>query len=105
MTAHIPGRSLRPAELIRLQRGLTQRAVAASAGMTESSLYHIEHGRRWPGPDAIARLAVALGVPPEELVVALLRGWMIEHRPARSKGSGAPGQPQGGQPQGLPLRR
>ena len=85
MTTLAAGHPPRPAELIRLQRGMTQRAVAAAAGMTENSLYHIEHGRRWPDPPVIVRLAKALGVPHEDLVVALLHGWLAEHRPARPK--------------------
>jgi transcriptional regulator with XRE-family HTH domain len=92
MMTRVARRPPRPAELIRLQRGMTQRAAAASAEMSESTLYNIEHGRRWPAPAAIVRLAGALGVSAEELAVALLRGWLIEHRPARPKASREPGQ-------------
>ena len=91
IAAFTVARTPRPAELIRLQLGMTQRAAAAAAGMTVNTLYHIERGRRWPAPDAIVRLAGALGVPPEELAVALLRGWRLEHRPP-AKGTAVSGR-------------
>jgi hypothetical protein len=49
--------------------------------MTESALYHIERGRSWPEADAIVRLAGVLCLAPEELVAAMMRGWLLEHRP------------------------
>jgi len=83
------GKPPRPVVLLRLQRGMTQRAVAASAGLTVNALYHIERGRRWPTPPSIVKLAAALDVQVEFLVAAVFRGWLTEHGLA---------QPEGGHP-------
>jgi transcriptional regulator with XRE-family HTH domain len=58
----------------RLTRGLTQRQVAADAGMTVDSIGRIELGGAAVGVQerTIYRLASALGVPPSELTPELV---------------------------------
>ena len=68
-----------PVEWLRFQRGMTRSAVARAAGLDRTHLYRIERSRLWPSPEVILRLAAALGVDPEELLKALLRGWLIKH--------------------------
>jgi transcriptional regulator with XRE-family HTH domain len=68
-----------PVEWLRLQRGVTRIAVAEAASLDRHYLYRIERSRLWPSPGVILRLAGALGVDPEVLVAALLRGWLIKH--------------------------
>jgi transcriptional regulator with XRE-family HTH domain len=79
MTASIAGRPPLPAELLRLQRGITRRAVAEATGLDATALYRIEKGHAWPMPPTILRLAAALSLSAEEMAVALLRGWLIQH--------------------------
>jgi len=68
-----------PAELLRLQRGITRRAVAEATGVDANALYRIEKGQAWPMPTTIVRLAAALDVPAEEMAVALLQGWLLQN--------------------------
>jgi transcriptional regulator with XRE-family HTH domain len=75
----LAGRPPLPAELLRLQRGITRRAVAEAMGLDVCALYRIEKGQAWPMPSTILRLAAALDVPAEEMAVALLRGWLSQH--------------------------
>jgi transcriptional regulator with XRE-family HTH domain len=70
---------------MRLQRGVTRSAVADAAKLARYYLYRIERGLLWPSPGVILRLAGALGVDPEVLVTALLRGWLIKHGLAQSE--------------------
>lgn len=52
---------------LRKARGLSQKALAISAGMDQSYVAGLEHGRRPPPRDRqIARLAQALQASPEE---------------------------------------
>uniref|UniRef100_A0A6M3LJ53 Putative DNA binding, helix-turn-helix domain containing protein n=1 Tax=viral metagenome TaxID=1070528 RepID=A0A6M3LJ53_9ZZZZ len=55
---------------IRLARGLSQRDVATSCGWSESGmmLSHVEAGRRLPASPALVRLAMALGVTPNDIL-------------------------------------
>lgn len=46
---------------LRIERGLTQEALALDADVATSHLSRIEQGKRKPSEDALARLAVALG--------------------------------------------
>jgi transcriptional regulator with XRE-family HTH domain len=64
---------------------MSQRAVAAAAGLNHQTLYRIEQSRVWPTASTIVRLAGALDVDPEELVVALLRGWFIKQGLTRTE--------------------
>jgi transcriptional regulator with XRE-family HTH domain len=61
----ILGRNVRAA---RLQRGLSQEAVALEAEMKRGYVSDLERGTRNPGVKAIARLARALGVSPRDLL-------------------------------------
>jgi transcriptional regulator with XRE-family HTH domain len=47
----------------RTQRGLTQKGLAASCGLTQSDISKIESGERYPTPPQIARFARELGIP------------------------------------------
>ena len=53
---------------LRLERGLSQEALAAEAGLAMRHLGRIERGQANPTLDVLERLAVALRVPPLELV-------------------------------------
>lgn len=55
----------------RLAAGLTLEDVASQVGVTPGALSHIESGRRLPYPQNAARIAEVLGLPAEELLVAL----------------------------------
>jgi transcriptional regulator with XRE-family HTH domain len=61
----ILGRNVRAA---RLQRGLSQEAVALEAEMKRGYVSDLERGTRNPSVKAIARLARALGVSPRDLL-------------------------------------
>ena len=61
----ILGRNVRAA---RLQRGLSQEAVALEAEMKRGYVSDLERGKRNPSVKAIARLARALGVSPRDLL-------------------------------------
>ena len=51
----------------RAARGLSQRALAARAGVGTSTVLRIEHGATHPRPHVARRLAAALGLPPEQV--------------------------------------
>jgi len=79
VTTAIAGRPPLPAELLRLQRGITRRAVTEATGVDANALYRIEKGHAWPTPPTIVRLAAALDLPVEEMAIALLRGWLLQN--------------------------
>jgi transcriptional regulator with XRE-family HTH domain len=56
-----------PAKVWREKRGLSQRALAAEAGIGNSYLAEIEKGRKAGSDNALRKLAAVLLVPPEEL--------------------------------------
>lgn len=58
-----------PVRVWREKRSLSQRALAASAGVTPSYLAEIETGRKPGSVDAMGKLARALGVRIDDLVV------------------------------------
>ena len=58
---------------LRLRAGLSQAALAGKAGATQSYIARVEAGTVDPGTDMIARLAAALGVPPDVVFVAVRR--------------------------------
>jgi ribosome-binding protein aMBF1 (putative translation factor) len=57
-----------PVRVWRGKRGLTQRALAAAAGVAASYLADIENGRKPGSADALSRLARALGVSMDDLM-------------------------------------
>src|ERR1700683_4289472 len=49
------------------ETGLTQRQLAARAGLSVAALRDFEqYRRRWPRPDSLAALAAALGLDPDQ---------------------------------------
>lgn len=57
----------------RLDAGLTQVALAARVGLSESTVRRLEHGRRSPSRLTVNRLTDALGLPDE------VRDALLEH--------------------------
>jgi transcriptional regulator with XRE-family HTH domain len=64
------GDSLRKA---RLDLGLSQDALAATAGLHHTHISLLERGKRDPTLETLVRLARALGVTPGELIAQLQR--------------------------------
>jgi transcriptional regulator with XRE-family HTH domain len=52
----------------RLRRLLTQRELAATAGLTQATVQRIETGQQRARISTVRRLAEALGVDPRELI-------------------------------------
>ena len=52
----------------RLQRFLTQRELAAKAGVTQATVHRIESGAARARISTIRKLAEALGIAPQELI-------------------------------------
>jgi DNA-binding XRE family transcriptional regulator len=57
-----------PLKVWRKKRGITQRALAAAAGMQPGYLAEIETGRKPGSADALRRISAALNVPMEHLI-------------------------------------
>jgi len=55
----------------RHERGLTLEGLAKLVGVTPGALSHIESGRRLPSPSNAVAIADALGIPREEILLAL----------------------------------
>lgn len=53
---------------VRLSRGMTQAQLAERAEVSEAYVGRLERGRAAPGVDLVARLAVALGTTPGDLL-------------------------------------
>ncbi len=53
---------------IRRSKGLSQRALAKSSGVSPSSIYEVENGRRKANPSTLRKLADALGVEVVDLL-------------------------------------
>jgi len=53
---------------LRLERTMTQRELAAKAGITHDAISMIEHGKRQGRPSTVRKLAEALGVEPREIL-------------------------------------
>lgn len=51
----------------RCERGWTQAAIAATAGITRPQLANIEAGRSWPSVETFAHLCRAIGVRMDEM--------------------------------------
>ena len=57
-----------PSRLVteRRRKGLSQKQVAGRASLQQASLCAYEKGRKWPNPEHVTRIAVALGLTDEE---------------------------------------
>lgn len=64
----------------RLRRGLTQAAVAASAGVPVQTVSQIENGRQQPWPVLRTRLAALFGVAESELFADIDHGYALLRR-------------------------
>jgi transcriptional regulator with XRE-family HTH domain len=58
----------RKLRMLRAERGLTLRQVAALTGVAKETLSDLERGRRRPHDVTLAKLAEGYGVPLEELI-------------------------------------
>ena len=56
-------------ERLRRERGLSQEKLALAAELNRTFVWRIERGEQNPSLDSLFRLAEALGVAPEDLVV------------------------------------
>ncbi len=88
MSPRIVGRTLRS---LRAARRLTQVELAERVQVSQAYLAHLERGRKdAPSMDVLLRLAAALGVAPEALLLkddparALLR--LVRRTPSKRKG-------------------
>lgn len=76
---------------VRMQRGLTQAAMAELAGVSASAISQAERGQRGLSVDTLVRLAAGLGVTLDELVIGSrgagyrIRGRMAPHRGGASR--------------------
>ena len=52
----------------RQRKFMTQQELADAMGTTKANISRLENGRQTPFPSTIKRLAVALGVAPDDLV-------------------------------------
>ena len=75
----------------RLARGLTQKAVAATAGVGGPHLSKVEAGREQPGRELLVRVAEVLGLDADELLLAagMLPGWAATRAGADPVGAAA----------------
>jgi transcriptional regulator with XRE-family HTH domain len=55
-------------EKLRLEKGLSQRALAKRSGVAPATVYELENGRRKPNPSTLRKLAEALEVEVKELM-------------------------------------
>jgi transcriptional regulator with XRE-family HTH domain len=74
------GRRLRE---VRVERGITQRALARAAGISMVAAAALEHGACEPDLSTVARIARVLDVPPRDLVEDEPRGLPAAERLAR----------------------
>lgn len=71
----------------RLQRGMSQRQLAAVSGISNSEISRIEAGERSnPSPGVLRLLASALGVPYEEILAEA--GYLADDRKSRGAQAG-----------------
>lgn len=54
---------------IRQERGITQKALAEMAGVSQPYVHDLENGNRGISKETLRRFADALGVPPESLKI------------------------------------
>lgn len=55
---------------LRLQKGLSQLALATQAGMAHNFINDIENGRKWVSPETIAKIVSTLGAEPYQLFLS-----------------------------------
>ena len=55
----------------RLDRGMTQAALAKSVGIDRTYIASIEAGKRWPAEETLVAILAALGVTPEDAITEL----------------------------------
>jgi transcriptional regulator with XRE-family HTH domain len=60
---------------IRTSRMLTQERLSKLSGVSRESIYRLEGGRRGALPDTLWKLALTLGVSPEELTYGQHHTW------------------------------
>ena len=53
---------------IRLSKGLSQKALGRKTAITQAAISRIESGLQEPGYRNVLRIALALGVDPEDLI-------------------------------------
>src|SRR5258706_4097051 len=76
---------------LRHARGLTQEALARSAGLPRSTIANLESGGGNPSLAVLVKVATKLGVPIDELLAsprAKVRKWLAADLPSRSQGRG-----------------
>lgn len=76
-----------PVKVWREKRGLSQRALAAQAGIGNSYLAEIEKDRKPGSDDALRKLAAVLHVPPDEINARRYRTRDPEYGPVMLRGS------------------
>ena len=59
---------------LRQQRVLTLRELEERSGVAYNTIWHLENGKREAQPRTIRKLAAALRVDPEELVLVRVEG-------------------------------
>jgi transcriptional regulator with XRE-family HTH domain len=80
---------------LREQRQMSREALAEAAGISASYLYEVERGLKRPSTDVLAKLAMALGMLPSQ---------MLEHI-ERQTPPRAPGQPRAVYAMAVPAAR
>lgn len=56
----------------RQEKGLTQEQLGERVGVVHSFIHSLESGKRKPSLEMIAKLGIALGIPPGDLVNAMM---------------------------------
>jgi len=81
---------------LRHARGLTQAALARSAGLPRSTIANLESGDGNPSLAVLVKVAAKLGVPIDELLAsprAKVRKWPAAELPSRAQGKGVTVRP------------
>jgi transcriptional regulator with XRE-family HTH domain len=76
---------------LRHSRGLTQAALAKTAGLPRSTIANLESGEGNPSLTVLAKVATELGVPIDELLSsprAKVRKWRADELPSQTRGRG-----------------
>ena len=53
----------------RVEKKWSQKQLATRSGVSQSAISYIEHSERNPSIDTIAKLGIALGISPHDLIV------------------------------------
>jgi transcriptional regulator with XRE-family HTH domain len=72
---------------IRRSRYLTQERLSTLSGVSRESIYRLEGGRRGAMPDTLWKLALTLGVSPEDLIYTRPWWWRLSPRGASIGGN------------------